>query len=121
MAAVKSYQKSKGLVVDGKVGSKTLKALVTDYMALEGALEKGTKIVAYGAQGHVEDARTKDGNAVDDRRVELFFFDQGIDPSPKESVLKEPATVFAAWTTKLVETVDFESRGIPTADNGGSA
>jgi peptidoglycan hydrolase-like protein with peptidoglycan-binding domain len=113
LAAIKSYQKSKGLVVDGKVGPKTLKALVTDYMALEGTtLEKGTKIEVYGVQGHVEDAPTKEGVVVDDRRVELYFFDQEIDPLPKEPVLKEPAQVFAAWTAKVVETVDFENHGI---------
>jgi peptidoglycan hydrolase-like protein with peptidoglycan-binding domain len=113
LAAIKAYQKSKGLVVDGKVGPKTLKALVLDYMALEGTtLEKGAKILTYGVQGHVEDAPTKEGVEVDDRRVELYFFESDIDPLPKEQLLKEPAKVFAAWTAKVVETVDFENHGI---------
>jgi peptidoglycan hydrolase-like protein with peptidoglycan-binding domain len=70
-AAVKAFQGSKGLKVDGKVGPKTLKALIGDYMDLEGTtLEKGTDVLACGCEGHVDDDPAADGSVVDDRRVD---------------------------------------------------
>lgn len=112
-SAVKAFQKAKGLVVDGKVGPKTLKALIGDYMDLEGTtLEKGTEVLACGIDGHVDDDPTKDGSPVDDRRVELFFFERDVDPKPSEGTLKSSGPEFAAWRAALVETQDFENHGI---------
>src|SRR5260221_12309153 len=101
------------MAIDGKVGPKTLRALLDAYMTLEGTtLEKGTKVVVCGCDGHVEDDPSRDGGEVDDRRVELFLFDLEIEPAPSAPVLKAGNAEFTAWRSALVESSDFENHGI---------
>jgi hypothetical protein len=113
LSAIRSFQSSAGLVVDGKPGPKTRKALVTQYMALEGTtLPDGAKLTAHGCAGHPDDTLADDGLQPDDRRMEVFFFEDQLTPPPAGDVSSPGSPEYDEWRSRLVETVDFESHGI---------
>lgn len=92
--AIRWFQETRGLTVDGDAGPQTRRQLITEYMARDGTtLPQGTTIVTHGfgeafpldAQGEQLDADALDGQDDPiDRRVELFFFadSSGIRPAP---------------------------------------
>jgi len=110
------------LKTDGKMGPKTRRQLVLDYMSIDGtSLPEGTRVVTYGCgelyplakeTGDV-DTEAADGKHVRyDRRVELFFFAKpfGILPevpgvakgaSTQEPVLaEEGAKLYPEWRVR---------------------
>jgi hypothetical protein len=112
-AAVKEFQKSKNLKDDGKGGPDTLKALVTAYMGIEDtSLSRDIVPVVHGCAGHFDDTATDDGLQPDDRRLEVFFFDDEIDPKPAGKSSAPGSAEYPAWRAALVETRDFEHHGI---------
>lgn len=119
--AVKWYQRTRGLTVDGKAGDETRKALIQEYMALDGAslADQGLAIeaTAHGCgenfplddSGKSLDGAPEDGkrDAID-RRVELFFFDSefGIVPAPPGDNSAPGSAQYPAWrdgATELIE------------------
>src|SRR5262249_39168842 len=82
--AVRKFQESKGLNPDGIHGPDTRKALIKDYMALDGTtLPEGVEITTHGCGENFPVAETQDGQHSDeDRRVEAFFFGGPITPPP---------------------------------------
>jgi|CZKU01.1.fsa_nt_gi hypothetical protein len=61
LTAIRQFQSSAGLQVDGKAGPKTCKALVTAYMALDGTtLTGGSKPTPHGCEGHTDDGHRGD-------------------------------------------------------------
>jgi hypothetical protein len=118
-AALKAFQeltnaeKSAGLPTDGKADFATRKALVEAYMGIaDTTLDDDVLPVAHGCEGHFEDTATTSGIASDDRRLEVFFFKEKIDPRPTERVSPAGSTQYPAWLGMLVETKDFECHGI---------
>jgi outer membrane protein OmpA-like peptidoglycan-associated protein len=110
--AVTWYQRTRGLTVDGVAGNETRKALVEEYMGLDGASLEGShgpiEAVAHGCGEHfpLDDSGDKlDGNAEDqksdpiDRRVELFFFDRefGVLPAPPGKNSKAGSPQYPKW------------------------
>lgn len=119
VAAITAFQKysnkEKGtnLAIDGKAGPATCKALVTAYMGLENTtLAEGITPVTHGCDGHFDDTATASGLQPDDRRIEVFFFDNGIDPKPAGATSDASSSHYADWLKLLVETKDFENHGI---------
>ena len=75
--AVRNYQQSKGLKLDGLAGPNTRKALITDYMAIDGtSLPAGATLTTHGCGEFFPVVGTPDGTRnAENRRVEIFFFD----------------------------------------------
>jgi hypothetical protein len=117
--AIRAFQKhwnlEKGtrLVVDGKAGPATSRALVAAYMGLQNTtLADHIEPVVHGAEGHQDDALAASGLQPDERRIEVFFFEQGIDPEPGSETSDAGAPEYEAWLGKVSETKDFENHGI---------
>ncbi len=113
LAAVKAYQQSKGLKVDGIAGPNTRKALITDYMSLDQtSLPKGLTLTTHGCGENFPVDDTADGvRNPENRRVEIFFFDEGIDPSPAGKISKKGAKEYPKWLEQVSETVDVVGGG----------
>ena len=112
-AAIKAFQKSKGLKADGNAGGATLKAIVAAYLSLEDtSLSQDITPVTHGCEGHFDDDLTEAGVQPDDRRLELFFFDWEIKPAPPGKISQAGSAQYPAWRAALVETRDFEHHGI---------
>jgi outer membrane protein OmpA-like peptidoglycan-associated protein len=113
VAALKAFQLTNGIAVDGNAGPETRKALVTRYMALEDtSLAAGVQPVAHGCTGHEDDTLTQGGLQPDDRRLEVLFFDTDMRPPPSGDTSSAGSPEYPAWRMRLAETVDFENHGI---------
>jgi outer membrane protein OmpA-like peptidoglycan-associated protein len=107
------------LEVDGKIGPKTRRQLILDYMAIDGtSLPIGTRVVTYScgdyfphAQDDPQPDRTGDRTKQKDRRVEIFFFAKpfGILPpvpgvadgeSSKDAVRACSDKLYPEWRTR---------------------
>lgn len=111
--AVKWFQETRKLKVDGIAGPQTRRQLITEYMALDGIkleehAELDIEILTHGAGEDFpldDSGENLDSNAEDnkpdamDRRVELFFFDKefGIAPQPGSQDGKE----YAKWRERI--------------------
>ena len=118
-AAIKGFQeyangeKGLSLPLDGKADFETRKAIVEAYMGLENTTLGDDVIpVAHGCEGHFDDSASESGAAVDDRRLEVFFFKKGIEPRPSAQTSSEGSAGYPAWLELLVETKDFECHGV---------
>jgi hypothetical protein len=117
--AIKDFQKfsnekqGTSLKIDGKAGPETRKALVEAYMNLEDTtLGADIVPVTHGCEGHFDDTATDDGLEPDDRRLEVFFFENGLDPVPSAKTTSAGSPEYPAWLEQVVETQDFEYHGI---------
>jgi hypothetical protein len=118
-AAIKGFQhymkseKGMALSTDGKADFETRKALVEAYMGIE-ATTLGEEVtpIAHGCEGYFEDTVTVSGVASDDRRLEVFFFKNGIAPRPDTTISSEGSTQYPTWLSRVIETKDFENHGI---------
>jgi outer membrane protein OmpA-like peptidoglycan-associated protein len=127
--AVRWYQSTRGLEVDGVAGKKTRGALIEEYMSLDGAsLADFVGEIDAVAHGCGENFPLDDtGEELDqapadakrdpiDRRVELFFFDAefGITPAPPGSNSKAGSPEYPLWRERVVEVVELQA-GDPDA------
>jgi outer membrane protein OmpA-like peptidoglycan-associated protein len=107
---VRWYQATRGLTVDGIAGPKTRRALVTEYMALEGtSLPKGVEATTHGCGEHYPDVPTDDTTtAPANRRVECFVFDRalGVQPAPTGANSAKGAPQYPEWCRRAAETED---------------
>ncbi|NLD92824.1 MAG: hypothetical protein GX639_09165 [Fibrobacter sp.] len=117
--AIKGFQeyanKEKGLklTVDGKADFETRKAIVEAYMEISDTTFAEDVIpVAHGCEGHFEDSETASGVVSDDRRLEVFFFKNGISPRPDNNISAEGSTQYPLWLSQVSKNVDFECHGI---------
>ncbi len=117
-AAIKSFQEltnqfeGTNLPTDGQADFETRKAIVEAYMGLaETSLAEDVIPIAHGCEGHFDDTPPASG-IVDDRRLEVFFFKDQIDPKPSARTSSAGSPSYASWLALLVETKDFENHGI---------
>lgn len=118
------FQRTRNLKVDGDAGDETRRALVTEYMALDGASlsEQVGEIeaVAHGCGEHFplddtgEQLDTKPQNEKRDRvdrRVDLFFFDPefGITPKPPGPNSKAKSPEYPLWRKRVAEVVELKA------------
>ena len=104
-AAVRRFQAAKGLTVDGDPGENTRKALIADYMAIDGTtLPDGVTATPHGCGQDFPAAPTDDGVVEPlNRRVEVFMFPDGVDPAPSGTTSKPGAPHYAQWNEAVVE------------------
>jgi outer membrane protein OmpA-like peptidoglycan-associated protein len=115
--AVKDFQASKGLEMDGIAGPETRKALIEAYMGLDGTtLPSGIGITTHGCGENFPVAETGDGvRDPDNRRAEILFFDGAITPPPPGKTSKKGSTEYPRWLKQVAETTDVTT-GKVTAD-----
>lgn len=121
---VEFYQRTRRLKVDGTAGKETRKALIKEYMSLDGtSLSNFVGEIDAVAHGCGESFPLDDsGEALDaapadqkrdptDRRVELFFFDEefGITPPPPGKNSKPGSPEYPLWRQRVVETVELRA------------
>lgn len=112
---VRWFQRTRGLAVDGVAGPQTRRALIEQYMALDGtSLPEGIAVTCHGCGENFPLKATGDGRAeLDNRRVEAFFFpaNPGIVPAPGGSNSKAGSTQYPQWVRLTSQTVDFDPSG----------
>ena len=115
-AAVRAFQKAKGLAVDGDPGPKTRKAIIEAYMDLDGTtLPSGADVTVHGCGEFFPATSIKDGaTSPQDRRAEIFFFDEGIKPPPPGPTSKKGSKEYPQWVAGVTDTVE-----LVFADPGG--
>jgi len=121
--AVEWYQRTRGLEVDGTAGKETRRALIEEYMSLDGAsladFVGDIDATAHGCGENfplADDGETLDTAPQDekrdpiDRRVELFFFDNefGITPPAATSNSAPNSPEYPLWRKRVAETVELE-------------
>ena len=108
-----NQKKGSALPLDGKADFETRKALVESYMEIENTtLADDVTPIAHGCEGHFADTATSSGQIPDDRRLEVFFFKQGISPRPDSTVSAEGSALYPKWLSRVVETQDYEHHGV---------
>jgi len=117
-AAVRRFQDSYGLQVDGKPGSETRRALVTAYMAAdETSLPEGVTAVAHGCGESFLEVETPDDTLEpQNRRVDVFLFREAIDPQPRGDTSGADDPSYRTWREK----VEDERTFTPTDDGLGT-
>ncbi len=120
--AVRWFQRTRGLKVDGDAGPETRGKLIEEYMALDGpsfeSLGVQVDLTAHGCGEHFpldEGGRKVEVEAEDeredslDRRVEFFFFSRklGIQPPPPGPNSKADSPEYPEW--RKISRLDFET------------
>lgn len=115
---VRVYQEARGLDVDGDLGPDTRRALIEDYMALDGSTLPAPITPQVHGCGEsfplADDAETLDVDPPDgvddptDRRVEVFFFDPpfGVLPAAASDVSAPSSPEYTTWCRRARYTKD---------------
>jgi outer membrane protein OmpA-like peptidoglycan-associated protein len=119
------FQRTRGLKkVDGKPGEETRKALIKEYMSLDGAsladFVGEIDAIAHGCGEHfplddsgqqLDAAPANEKRDGVDRRVELYFFDTefGVIPKPPGPNSKAGSTEYPLWRKRVVEVVELRA------------
>jgi len=119
ITAIKKFQDycnaslGKNIQVNGKAGPETRIELVQAYMNIaDTTLAKDVKVMTHGCNGHADNSLTESGLQPDDRRIEVFFFDQIVDPKPESSISDTTKDWYQKWKNKVKENDDFENHGV---------
>jgi outer membrane protein OmpA-like peptidoglycan-associated protein len=120
---VEFFQRTRGLAVDGDAGKDTRRALIEEYMSLDGtSLADFVGEIEAVAHGCGENFPLDDrGESLDenppnekrdhvDRRAEFFFFDSefGITPKPPGENSKPGSIEYPIWRRRAIEIHDLE-------------
>lgn len=108
--AVRRFQADHGLPVNGVPGPPTRRALVTDYMAIDGtSLPAGTEIQQHGCGEHHPAVPTPDEtDEALNRRVEVFFFEGPIEPPPRRPCPSPGCAEYPEWLRRTILTIDHD-------------
>lgn len=103
--ATKRFQIAQGLAVTGELDEATRRALIAEYMAIDGtSLPGGVTAVPHGCGQHFLAVQTEDDvEALANRRVEVFLFPEGIDPPPPARLSEPGSAEYPAWLESIVE------------------
>lgn len=109
--AMQRYQRARSQArTDGVPDDATRRALIGDYMGLDGtSLPPGTHVESHGCgENHPRDDLGNNRDDLENRRVEIFLFEDAIDP-PVPAACPPPrgCDAYPAWVAATVQTVDF--------------
>lgn len=109
---VSYYQATRGLSADGIIGPVTRRSLVTDYMGLDGVtLPASMRVEVHGCGEHFPlDLPEEEQLAeVSDRRVELFFFADGLGalPPPPAPTSDASSPHYPHWRALARRTLEY--------------
>lgn len=111
-SAVRWFQESRGLTVDGVAGDETRRALIRDYMAIDGTtLPAAATVNTHGCGESFPEAPGPDGTAsAPNRRVEVFFFrgDLGVQPPPPGAASTPSDPEYPEWVRRAINTLEEE-------------
>jgi N-acetylmuramoyl-L-alanine amidase len=114
-----NLERGASLVVDGISGPNTRKELVPAYMAVdETTLPAGTTIRTHGCGEYHPTVETADGvSEAQNRRVEVFFFAEGVDPLPQATCPgPDGCAEHGEWLLSVVDEIELDDPGTsPTA------
>jgi hypothetical protein len=116
---VRHFQATRGLEPDNKLGDNTRRAIITEYMAVDGTtLPEGIDPTAHGCGENFPLDPDDPPDHTHDRRVELFFFDPdlGILPPPPGDLSPPDSPEYPEWRRRATETHTFQIRQIPGMD-----
>jgi outer membrane protein OmpA-like peptidoglycan-associated protein len=109
-SAVRWFQETRGLAVDGVAGPETRRALIGEYMATDGtSLPAGASVTTHGCGESFPELRLADGTpAQENRRVELFFFrpDLGVQPPPPGPTSSPSDPQYPEWVRRALNTLE---------------
>lgn len=100
------FQRTRGLEVDGWAGPNTRRALIAEYMALDGTtLPSSATLTRHGCG---ESFPTGAADDQEDRRVEFFLFDRelGVQPLPPGVVSPPDSPQYPEWVRRARYTQD---------------
>jgi outer membrane protein OmpA-like peptidoglycan-associated protein len=125
--ALLRYQKERDLAAKtGTATEETRRSLIADYMARDGtSLPAGTPVSAHGCgENHPIDDTGDNVDELDNRRVEIFLFEDAIDP-PVPKGCAPACSEYPQWVERSVQTVDFTHAagvfdGFAFEDQGGT-
>ncbi|MBS2022918.1 MAG: OmpA family protein [Deltaproteobacteria bacterium] len=108
--AYKKFQASKGLAQSGKGDDDTRRALITDYMALEGtSTPKTAKVATHGCGlTHLAEPTGPGVASETNRRVEIFLFEDDATPPPQTPCPAGGCPEYPQWVSQSVVTVDLD-------------
>lgn len=108
--AARRFQHDHGLAEDGFPGPDTRRALITDYMALDGTtLPPTATMLQLGCGENHNEVPTEDGVVEPkNRRVEIFLFDPGPPDPAAPSRCPGPGCPYEEWKRKATKTIDFD-------------
>ena len=98
------------LIVDGIAGPETRKALITAYMDLDGTtLPGGIAVEMHGCGEFFPADATADGvEDAENRRVEIFCFDDDVTPPVPGRRATKGEPEYEAWKEQVTQDIDFE-------------
>lgn len=104
-AAIRRFQEAHRLVPDADAGRITRRAMIAAYMAADGtSLPAATTMIAHGCGQWFQVVPTEDDvDEPKNRRVEIFFFADGVDPRPGASTSTAGAPEYDAWRENVEE------------------
>jgi outer membrane protein OmpA-like peptidoglycan-associated protein len=108
---VSDFQDRHALPVTGDLDEVGRRALIGEYMALEGTVlpQDVTPIVVGGGEHYPEVPAGEWDDVPHNRRTELFLFDEGLDPPAPGDLLGPDAPAYAAWVEQVEQTVDINT------------
>jgi len=122
--AVRWFQRTRSLEVDGDAGKQTRRALIEEYMSLDGAslsdLVGEIEATAHGCGENfplddtgeeLDEAPANEKRDPGDRRVELYFFDDefGISPKAPGQSSKPGSREYPLWRQRVAEVVELRA------------
>jgi hypothetical protein len=110
---VSYYQATRGLAADGDIGPQTRRSLVADYMGIDGVtLPASMRVEVHGCGEHFPLELPEDEQEladVSDRRVELFFFADGLGalPPPPAETSDADSPHYPHWRALARRTLEY--------------
>jgi outer membrane protein OmpA-like peptidoglycan-associated protein len=106
--SVRWFQRTRGLKVDGIAGPQTRRALIEEYMSLDGtSLPQGVGVMTHGCGENFPAEPTADETEdAANRRVEIYYFDSelGVQPPPPGQNSKAGSPEYPEWVRRAVTT-----------------
>lgn len=105
-SGVERFQADHGLGVTGSFDDATRKAIIADYMAIDGTtMPEGVQVEPHGCGEFFPATATGDAVAnADNRRVDVFFFDGPVQPPNPGPTASEGEPEYPAWRDRSLHT-----------------